>query len=330
MSKLKQVNDEMFTITRVKWGRGFSFMDHDGERIKDKDTLKRLRKLIIPPMWTEVMISQWPDGHVQATGRDKKGRKQYIYHDQWHRQQQQEKFSRMVDFGQSLPKIRQRCLSDIDAPGWPKEKVMALILQILDHTGIRIGNQRYTDENESYGLSTLRRKHMTIDGDQLVFNYQGKSNQTREVYIDDEDLIQSIRASAEQPGYEIFRYLDAQQNWQNIDSEEVNEYLQEVSQKQFYCKDFRTWTATRLAVEYHPAAVEEKQRNPRRQLTPTLLRLVADEIGNTPSVCKDYYIHPKVMHLISESQLPELSDFQDRSDEFGHSAAEKLLLMVLK
>ncbi len=329
MNQLREVDDAEFEITRKKQGRGFSFIYLNGKCITDAQLKKRLKKLVIPPMWTEVMISQWADGHVQATGRDNKGRKQYIYHSEWHRQQQNEKFERLISFGKKLPSIRKKCLAQVNERGWSKNKVMSLIVLILDQTGIRIGNKRYTDENNSYGLTTLRRKHLDLDDDQLTFTYKGKSHQNRCVEIDDPKLIKYIQQSAEQPGYEIFRYQDKNRDWHAADSDDVNQYIKELADKMFYSKDFRTWAASRLAVEYYPEALAEKKRSPRRKMTNILLRFVADEMGNTPTVCKDYYIHPKVMRLINDKKLPSIDDFSDSEDTHGHSASEQLLLHIL-
>lgn len=329
-TKIKHVDDATFEINRVKHGRGFRYQLNDGSYITDNKKLIRLKKLVIPPMWTDVLISQWEDGHVQATGRDKKGRKQYIYHSEWEKQRQQEKFDKMLDFAQKLPAIRDHCGALLSTPGWSKDKVLALIVSILDQTGIRIGNQRYTDENESYGLTTLRRKHLDESSDALIFNYKGKSHQERAVTIDDDALVSFIKTVAEQPGYEIFRYQESANQWQTIDSEDVNEFIHSIAGDQFYSKDFRTWVATRLAVEKYPEAIAHKTENPRKKMTNILLRAVADEIGNTPAVCKDYYVHPAIMQLIDKKALPKIDDFHADKSAHGLSAAEKIVLRILK
>ncbi len=179
-------------ISRKKKGRGFSFYAEDGSRIVDKKVLKRLKSLVIPPMWTQVYICGFNDGHIQATGRDLKGRKQYIYHSQYEKQRQEAKFEKMLHFADNLPKIRKKAHKDLNLKIWKKRKLLALIVLILDEYGIRIGNKQYRNRNETFGLTTLRRKHLSIDEDELVFNYKGKSNKEREVHIDDEDLIPFI------------------------------------------------------------------------------------------------------------------------------------------
>lgn len=326
--KLKQVDDSSFSIARIRRGRGFQFLKNE-EPIKDEKIIKRIKALVIPPMWNDVIISQWSDGHVQATGRDQKGRKQYIYHSQWEKQRQQKKFDKLAEFASFLPIIRSQIDKDLKAKEWSKNKVLALIVRILDQTGIRIGNQRYTDENNSYGLTTLRRKHLTkLDAHHITFSYMGKSHQQREVTIDDDKLIQFIQKVADQPGYEIFRYQENNNNWQNIDSEDVNEYIHKMSTEEFYSKDFRTWVATRLAVEYYPEALAEKTENPKRKMTNILLKAVADEIGNTPTVCRDYYVHPKIMQLIDQQKLPLVDEFKD-DKKSKLSIAEQIVAKIL-
>lgn len=200
---------------------------------------------------------------------------------------------------------------------------------ILDETGIRIGNQYYADKNGTYGLSTLRRKHLNIDDEILIFQYQGKSQQNREVTIEDDDLIRLIKKSAELPGYELFRYKLSNGTWNNIDSDEVNTYIHTKMGSDFSSKDFRTWTASRLAIEMYTKALELKQDAPRRKFSNILLRLVADELGNSPTVCRSYYIHPRIMELIEEQTLPICQD--DHHDIYDHqlSCSEEVLMEII-
>jgi DNA topoisomerase-1 len=267
LENLKQVDDSALCIRRRKYGKGFQYYDEQDKKIADSQLLRRLKSLVIPPMWDEVMICKWKDGHIQATGRDQKGRKQYIYHSQWERQRQCEKFARMADFGRQLPRIRQICHQHMTKRGWSKEKVLALMVLILDETGIRIGNARYAEQNKSYGLSTLRRKHLIVEDEALLFQFKGKSHQQRSVAIEDDELIKVIKRSAEHPGYELFRYQDKAGSWRNVDSEDINGYIQAVMQAGFTSKDFRTWVATRLAVECYPDALEQKSQTPKKKFT---------------------------------------------------------------
>jgi len=327
--KIKYIDNTDLCVVRKKYGRGYQYYDETGDKITDRKILRRLKKLIIPPMWDKVMICKWPDGHIQATGRDLKGRKQYIYHSEWERQRQAEKFAKMKSFGEVLPRLRKKCLAGISIKKWQKSKVLALMLLILDETGIRIGNEQYAKKNQTYGLTTMRRRHLDIDQSGLTFEYTGKSNKIRTVAIDDLDLVKFIRKSAELPGYEIFRYRDENGDWQNIDSDEVNEYIKASMGEEFSSKDFRTWVASRLAVEYYPQALAQKENAPRKKFTNILIRLVADELGNTPSVCKNYYVHPKILQLIDKKELPMLEDYTDGKYDYSLSAAEKIVLEVI-
>ncbi|MEM1216427.1 MAG: DNA topoisomerase IB [Bacteroidota bacterium] len=317
------------SYTRVRYGRGFRYLDESGEPIRDTKTLRRIRKLVIPPMWKQVYICSCPNGKVQATGRDLKQRKQYIYHADWEQQRQAEKFAKLAGFGRQLPAFRAKCTQAVQQQGWPREKVLSLMILILDETGIRIGNQQYANRNGTYGLSTLRRKHLQLEDEQtLVFSYRGKSGKDREVTIADETLTHFIRRAAEQPGYEIFRYRDATTTkWQDVDSEELNDFIHQQLGQEYSSKYFRTWVAGRLAVELYPTAIEQTNENSRKQLLPTLIRLVADELGNTPSVCRNYYLHPRLIEAVRQRKLPLLPPAS--KVETQHEAAEKVLLSII-
>ena len=327
--KIKYIDDTALCLVRKKYRNGYQYFDESGSKITNKKTLQRLKKLIIPPMWEQVMICKWDDGHIQATGRDLKGRKQYIYHSEWERQRQEAKFAKMKDFGAVLPEMRQKCLSDISIKNWNKPKVLALMVLILDETGIRIGNHQYAKKNETYGLTTLRRRHLDVDDSGLTFEYKGKSNKIRTVEIEDDQLVKFIKKSAELPGYEIFRYKDENGIWQNVDSDEVNEYIRATIGEEFSSKDFRTWVASRLAVDYYPQAIEQKANAPRRKFSNILIRLVADELGNTPSVCKNYYVHPTILQLIDQQKVPIVEEYKDGKYDYSLTAAEKIVLEII-
>jgi DNA topoisomerase-1 len=327
--QLKQVDDSSMTIHRKPYRNGYRFYNEANEQITDKSLLKRLKKLIIPPMWTDVRVCKWDDGHIQSIGRDLKGRKQYIYHSEWERRRQQEKFSKMVEFGEALPEMRKRVLRDINSGRWNRRKVLSMMVLILDDTGIRIGNHQYAERNGTYGLSTLRRKHLTVDDDVLTFEYKGKSNKMRHVEIEDENLIRLIKTSSELPGYEIFRYKTNSSGWSNVDSDDVNEYIRESMGENITSKDFRTWVASRVAVEYYPHAVETKSSAPRKKLSNILLRLVADELGNTPTVCKSYYVHPSIMQKIESGTLPISSGNKHNVFSTSLSDSEKIVLSII-
>lgn len=328
--KLKHIDDSALCIKREKAGRGFHFIDENGLRITDPKTLKRLKNLVIPPMWNEVMVCKFDDGHIQAIGRDAKGRKQYIYHSNWEKLKQEEKFHRIEDFVEKLPEIRKICQKNINLKQWNKDKVLALLVMILDDYGIRIGNQYYANENETYGLTTLRRKHLTVNKSQLIFKYKGKSNQTREVLIDDEELIKNIKKCAELPGYEIFRYQDEEGQFHNIDSTDVNEFISGIMGSEFSSKDFRTWVGTRLAVEFYPYVVQHKNEFPRKKFSSILIKMVADALGNTPTVCRDYYVHPTIFQFADEKKIPIKNPFKEPKLSHHLSASEKLALKIIK
>lgn len=328
--QLKQVDDSSMSIHRKRYKNGYRYYDETQKVITNKSLLKRLRALIIPPMWSDVYVCKWDDGHIQAIGRDLKGRKQYIYHSEWERIRQEEKFRKMVDFGKALPRMREVVLSDINMGIWNRKKVLALLVLILDDTGIRIGNQQYAKRNETYGLTTLRRKHLDIDDDILSLEYKGKSNKIRHVEIEDEDLVKMIKTSAELPGYEIFRYKTQDSRWSNVDSDEVNCYIREAMGEEYSSKDFRTWVASRLAIEMYPHAIEVKRQAPRRKFSNILLRMVADELGNTPTVCKSYYVHPKVMQLIEKQELPICKSGDHDIFDPRLSESELLVLDIIK
>lgn len=313
--------------TRRRWGRGFQYYDENGKKITCSKTLRRIKKIAIPPMWRRVKISRSPRAKIQATGRDGKGRKQYRYHPDWAKRQQLMKFKRLRKFGKKLPAVRSRAHEALGQQGWTREKVLALMILILDETGIRIGNRQYLQANNTYGLTTLRRRHLDHVDDELVFNFRGKSGKDREVHIEDPALIPFIRKAAEFPGYEIFRYRDPREGWVAVNSDDINEYIQRNLGAGFSSKDFRTWVANRTLVQSQVRARQLKAENPRRSLRNILVRLVADELGNTPTVCQNFYLHPRVLSWVTNAPELPLTEFPTFSPE--HSPAERLLLKQL-
>ena len=289
--------------TRKRYARGFQYYDNNLIKLSCIKELKRIKTLAIPPMWQDVRISPKAASKVQATGRDAKGRKQYIYSEKWNKQQQKRKFLRLIEFAKALPDMRAKCQQMLAQEGWEYDKVIALMVMILDKTGIRIGNQRYTEQNNTFGLSTLRRKHLTIAEDGIELGFIGKSNKERLVRIDDPLLAEHVMACAEQPGYQLFRYRDEKQNWDDISSEEVNAFIKQHMGDKFSCKDFRTWNATCLALDSVAQAQELKKLHPRKNLANIILKLVSQSLGNTPAVCKSYYIHPTVLKNISSHRF---------------------------
>ena len=330
MPRIQEVDDSAMCISRKKKGRGFSFYAEDGVKIEDKKNLKRLKNLVIPPMWTQVFICRFDDGHIQATGRDLKGRKQYIYHSTYEKQRQEMKFKKMLHFDDHLPKIRKRAYTDLKLKTWEKKKLLALIILILDEYGIRIGNKQYRNKNETFGLTTLRRKHLKIDEEELIFQYKGKSNQEREVHIDDEQLIPFIKEVASLPGYEIFRYRDTDGSFQDLDSDEVNDYIATFMGEEFSSKDFRTWAGSRLGIECYQEALKSETRNNRKKFSNIVIKMVAEELGNTPTVCKNYYVHPAVFNAIEKKEIKNPNPFKNTSSKYKLTASERLAYEIIK
>ncbi|MGB3584996.1 MAG: DNA topoisomerase IB [Tunicatimonas sp.] len=287
---------------RKKWGRGHSYFNEQA-KLREKKTLGWIRSLGIPPDWDNVWISKDPNGHLLATGYDAKGRKQYYYHPIWSEYRNRAKFDKLKLFGMQLPLIRLKVKKDLRKKGWPKEKVLALIIQVLDEFGIRIGNEQYKRENETFGLTTLRRKHLEFEKGSACLEYRAKSGKYRKISIQRNQLVRLIKRCSELPGYEIFKYRGQDGKYHHIRSQDVNEYLQDVASNYFTCKDFRTWHGTITAIEKWEEAKELQLENPRLKLETTIIKLVAQELGNTISVCRKYYIHPTVLDVLLEGAL---------------------------
>ena len=291
-------------ISRKKRGKGVMYAFENGKPVTAKKTLDRISKLVIPPMWRNVWINKDPKGHIQATGLDQRGRKQYIYHPRWTEHQQTHKYERLRTFGHSLPQIRSRIADDILLEGWPRHKALALMVMILDEMFIRIGNVSYVKENGTYGLSTLRRKHVHLEGSVATFEYKAKSGKYRKLTLEDEELVPLIKECMELPGYDLFRYYDEEAKcYHNLLSDDVNSYLKEITGAEFSAKDFRTWAGSVLTVSLREEALKEKAENPRKKLDNILINLVAEKLGNTVSICKTYYVHPQVLDAVLTKDL---------------------------
>lgn len=334
-TQLVATGEEHLSIVRKRRGKGFQYLARGRRTISTRTTLQRIRTLAIPPMWEEVLISVRHDCHIQAVGRDQKGRKQYIYHEQWHLEQQRKKFDRLVVFAQQLPAMRKHCLSLIRKRNWTRDKVLALMVLLLDDTGIRIGNRQYLQHNQTYGLSTLQDKHLEVHGRSASLNFRGKSGKEQHIDIDDPLLAALIKKSADLPGYSLFRYQDDNGAWQDVCSDDVNEFIRTHMGEEFSCKDFRTWVGTRLVLELYPRVLQESQQNPRKKLLNLLVNAIADKLGNTVAVCRAYYIHPTLLALAEERKLPVLSDavlsaHQGVALRSGLSGVEKATLRALR
>ena len=294
-ARLRYVNDGMPGIRRKRRGRGFTYTNPDGTRARDEAVMTRIRSLAIPPAWTRVWICAAENGHVQATGRDARGRKQNRYHPRWRQVRDETKYGRMMLFGAALPRIREQVKHDLARPGLPREKVLAAIVRLLETTFIRVGNVEYAKENHSYGLTTLRNKHVSVKGSTVTFDFKGKSGVEHTIDLHDRRLAGIVKRCQDLPGYELFQYLNAEGERHSVDANDVNEYLRGITQQDFTAKDFRTWAGTVLACamlrEFDPFdTATQAKRN-----VVAAIKTVAERLGNTPSVCRKCYVHPAVL-----------------------------------
>ena len=291
-------------IRRRRAGKGFSYTDVDGAVIRDKAVLDRIRKLAIPPAYTDVWISPDPLGHIQAMGRDAKGRKQYRYHERWRSTRDEAKFSRMAAFGRALPALRARVDSDLRRHALTHEKVVATVVRLLELTLIRVGNDEYVRQNKSFGLTTLRNRHVTIEGKTVIFEFTGKSGVHRQLGLGDRRLARIMRSLQEMPGQRLFQYVDEDGRRRPVGSADVNAYLRDAMGEHFTAKDFRTWAGTLAAgkaLAMHPSPTGERES---RRLVTLCVKETAGLLGNTPAVCRSAYIHPAVLDAFGTGRLP--------------------------
>ncbi|MDQ6683019.1 MAG: DNA topoisomerase IB [Chloroflexota bacterium] len=292
---LRYVVDNRPGIRRRRAGRSFSYIGPDGTRIRDPETVAWIKRLAIPPAWSDVWICPDRRGHIQATGRDARGRKQYRYHPRWREVRDQVKYGRMVAFGRALPQIRAHVEEDLGRPGLPREKVLATIVRLLEKTRIRVGNEEYVRQNRSFGLSTLRDRHAHIAGSTIRLRFKGKAGKVHEVELSDRRLARIVARCQDLPGQELFQYVDDDGQQHSIDSADVNAYLQEISGQDFTAKDFRTWAGTVLAAW---ALREFEAVDSEAQAKKNIVRAVeqvAERLGNTPAVSRKSYVHPVVL-----------------------------------
>ncbi len=291
-AQLRYVSDSRPGVQRLRHGRAFRYVGPDGQGVRDLPTLRRIRSLAIPPAWTQVWICPVAHGHIQAVGRDARGRKQYRYHARWRAVRDEAKFDRVLQFGRALPAIRERVGKDLERAGLPREKVLASVVRLLETSLIRVGNAEYARENGSYGLTTLRSRHVTVEGARVRFEFRGKGGKPHTVDVSDRRLAAVVRRCQDLPGHELFQYLDEDGQRQAIDSADVNAYLREIGGEEFTAKDFRTWGGTVLAAFALAGSGEEGDA--RRRLTAAIGQ-VAARLGNTPTICRKCYIHPDVV-----------------------------------
>lgn len=328
---LRYVSDDQPGIARRKAGKGFSYRDADGHAVRDAATLARIRALAIPPAYTEVWICALDNGHLQATGRDARRRKQYRYHADWARVRGDGKFDRVIAFGLALPKLRRRLRRDLKLPGLPQDKVLAIVVALLAETLVRVGNPEYARDNRSYGLTTLRNRHLElVRGGRARMRFRGKSGQEHEVEINDQRLVELIRRCQQLPGQALFQYRDDDGTIQPVDSGQVNAYLRDAMGEDFSAKDFRTWGGTVAALRHFAATAlpESPSERALAALQKEVICQVAARLGNTPAVCRKAYIDPSVFDGWRAGSLVKLATL--RGDRQWEQATLKFLRMARK
>jgi DNA topoisomerase I len=302
---LRYVTDAVPGITRVQAGHAFTYVGPDGSRVRDRDTLGRIRSLAIPPAWRDVWICPLSNGHLQATGRDARRRKQYRYHPRWRQVRDETKYEHLIAFGRALPRIRRQVRRDLSLPGVPREKALAAVVRLLEITLIRVGNQEYARENNSFGLTTMRDRHVHVNGSEVVFQFAGKSQKKHLVKLTDAQLAGVIKRCRDVPGYPLFQYLDDNGERRTIDSGDVNKYLREISGQDCTAKDFRTWAGTVLAAfAFHELEAFDSDAQAKKNVV-RAIESVAERLGNTAAVCRNCYVHPEVINAYLDGSLVE-------------------------
>ncbi|HUR67924.1 MAG TPA: DNA topoisomerase IB [Candidatus Thermoplasmatota archaeon] len=328
---LRYVTDRAPGIRRVPIHGHVRYEDARGRAVKDKATLARIKALVIPPAWTHVWICPDARGHIQATGRDARGRKQYRYHAEWRRARDETKFARMRAFALALPRIRARVRRDLARKGLPREKVLATIVRLLETTYMRVGNDEYRRANGSHGITTLQDRHATIRGAKVTFSFRGKSGKTHVIDVEDKRLAHIVRRCQELPGQELFQYLDDDGKVVDVGSADVNAYLREISREDFTAKDFRTWAGTVLAaIALREMLAYDSEAQAKRQVVRAIER-VAERLGNTPAVCRKCYVHPEVLGSYLDGTFAQLAAREARAQAraSGLKAEERAVLRVL-
>ena len=302
---LHYVDDTQPGLTRKKLRGKFAYFDSAGQRITDPDEIKRINSLAVPPAYTDVWICADPRGHLQATGRDARGRKQYRYHPRWREVRDADKYSRLREFGLALPKLRKQLETLLDAPGFSRDKVMATVITLLDATLIRVGNTQYARDNRSYGLTTLRSRHVEVNGSAILFQFRGKSGIEHQITVKDRRLARIIKRCLEIPGQNLFQYLDENGERHTVSSHDVNSYLQTLTGADFTAKDYRTWAGSALALAVLRELQWESEAEAKRHVV-EMVKSVSRQLGNTPAVCRKCYIHPAVVERFLLGALAEL------------------------
>jgi DNA topoisomerase-1 len=302
---LRYVSDDQPGYTRKAKGDGFEYFDTDGKRIRDEQRILRINRLAIPPAYADVWICPSPNGHLQATGRDARRRKQYRYHERWRTERDENKYARMIVFADTLPKIRRRVRKDMALQGLPREKVLATVVQLLEDTFIRVGNEEYARENKSFGLTTMRDRHVEVKGGRVRFSFRGKGGINHEIPIDDRRTVKIVKKLTDLPGQELFQYIDDAGERHGVTSQDVNGYLQEITGQNFTAKDFRTWAGTvHAAMRLNGQEPFENKAQAKKNIK-IAIGDVANMLGNTPAICRKCYVHPAVLETYLEGELIE-------------------------
>jgi len=321
---LRYVSDDQPGFSRRRKGEEFEYLDQKGKPIRDEQRLLRIKRLAIPPAWSDVWICPSPNGHIQAIGRDARRRKQYRYHERWREIRNENKYDRLINFGKALPKIRRRVKKDLALSGLPREKVLATIVQLLEWSLIRVGNEEYARENKSFGLTTMQDRHVDVKGSKLRFRFRGKSGRQHEVDVTDRRVAKIVLKLQDLPGQDLFQYVDDEGDPHNITSQDVNEYLREITGEDFTAKDFRTWAGTVLAAIALSAAGEFETKKQAKANIKNAIGAVAKILGNTPAICRQCYIHPIVLETyLKGTSVDDLK--QGTEKELAQAAILKLL-----
>jgi DNA topoisomerase I len=327
---LRYVSDDRPGYTRAKKGDEFEYFDTEGKTITDEQRLLRIKRLAIPPAWTDVWICPLPHGHIQATGRDARRRKQYRYHERWREVRDENKFGRVAAFAKALPKIRRRVAQDLRRRGLPREKVLATVVRLLERTFIRIGNEEYARENKSFGLTTMKNRHVKVKGTQLRFRFRGKSGREHEVQVNDPRIAKIVSKCQDLPGQDLFQYVNDEGEVREVTSQDVNDYLREITGEDFTAKDFRTWAGTVLAaVAMSEQGTFETKKQAKANIK-TAICAVAELLGNTPAICRKCYVHPAIVEAYQiKNQIAGLNGAGTRAGKVDLPRAERAVLKFL-
>jgi DNA topoisomerase-1 len=328
---LLYASDDRPGYTRKPRGKHFDYLDIERKAIRDEQRLLRIKRLAIPPAWVDVWICPSPNGHIQATGRDARGRKQYRYHERWREVRDENKFDRLIQFAKALPNIRRRVAQDLKLAGLPRRKVIATIVRLLERTFIRIGNEEYARENKSFGLTTLKNRHVKVRGAKVRFRFRGKSQRQHEVDVTDRRVAKVIARCQDLPGQDLFQYLEeGDGKVQEVTSGDVNDYLRQIAGEDFTAKDFRTWGGTVLAAIALSSQQEFQTKKQAKSNIKTAICAVARLLGNTPAVCRKCYVHPVIVQAyLNRKQIAGLNGAAKTTKQPHLHAAERAVLKFL-